>query len=189
MSDSKKIIIAITGASGSIYGVRLLQVLRDTDFQTHLMISKPGLQTLQHEVGLGLKDLIALADESYNVADIGAAPASGSFRADGMIIAPCSMKSAAEIALGITNNLITRSADVMLKERRKLVLCVRETPMHAGHLQNMTRLAELGAIIAPPVPAFYSLPESIDDLVNHTVGRLLDLFDLESGLVSRWQGL
>lgn len=189
MSDQQKLIIGLTGASGSVYAVRLLEALKPTAIETHLVVSKPGIQTLKHEVGMSLADISALADDSHPIGDIGAGPSSGSFKAMGMIVAPCSMKTAAEIALGVTNNLITRSADVMLKEGRKLVLCVRETPLHVGHLRNMTRLAEMGAIIAPPVPAFYSNPETIDDLVNHTVGRLLDLFDVDAGIVKRWDGL
>jgi len=189
MTDCPKLVVGITGASGSIYGLRLLETLKSTVIETHAIVSKPGLRTLNHEVGLGATDIDDLADATYNIAEIGAAPASGSFKAMGMIVAPCSMKTMAEISLGITGNLIARAADVMLKERRKLVLAVRETPLHVGHLRNMTRLAEMGAIIAPPVPGFYAKPENLDDMVDHTVGRLLDLFAVETGLVNRWEGL
>ncbi len=189
MSEKQKLIVGITGASGAIYGVRLLQACKMADVETHLVISKAAEITLVHETKISVSDVKALADTSYKPADIGAAIASGSFRNAGMVIAPCSIRSMSEIATGTTGSLLTRAADVVLKERRKLVLMLRETPLHAGHLKNLTQLAELGAIIAPPVPAFYTHPQNIDDLVNHSVGRVLDLMGIENDLVTRWKGL
>lgn len=189
MKDKKKLIVAISGASGAIYGVRLLEALKNSQIETHLIISKAGKITLAQETNLSVSEVEKLADFSYKYEDIGAVISSGSFKTDGMIIAPCSMKTMAEIATGVTSNLISRAADVILKERRKLVLAVRETPFHLGHLRNMTQLTEMGAIIAPPLPAFYQQPKTIDDIVNHSTGRLLDLFDIECDMVKRWQGL
>ncbi len=189
MSEKQKLIVGITGASGAIYGVRLLQACKMADVETHLVISKAAEITLVHETKISVSDVKALADTSYKPADIGAAIASGSFRNAGMVIAPCSIRSMSEIATGTTGSLLTRAADVVLKERRKLILMLRETPLHAGHLKNLTQLAELGAIIAPPVPAFYTHPQNIDDLVNHSVGRVLDLMGIENDLVTRWKGL
>ncbi|MEP3244503.1 MAG: UbiX family flavin prenyltransferase [Sneathiella sp.] len=189
MSEKQKLIVGITGASGAIYGVRLLQACKMADVETHLVISKAAEITLVHETKISVSDVKAMADTSYKPADIGAAIASGSFRNAGMVIAPCSIRSMSEIATGTTGSLLTRAADVVLKERRKLVLMLRETPLHAGHLKNLTQLAELGAIIAPPVPAFYTHPQNIDDLVNHSVGRVLDLMGIENDLVTRWKGL
>ncbi len=186
MATPSRLIVGISGASGVIYGVRLLELARSLDVETHLVMTKAAEMTLAYETGFKVADVRALADVTYPVADIGAALASGSFRVLGMVVAPCSIRSMSEIATGTTTNLLTRAADVMLKERRPLVLMVRETPLHAGHLRNLTALAELGAVIAPPVPAFYSMPESLDDIVNHTVGRILDLFDLDAGVVKRW---
>ena len=181
-----RLIIGITGASGIIYGIRLLEVLKPTPIETHLIVSKAAHQTRSYETNLSADDLIALADYHYSIHEVGASLSSGSCKTLGMIIAPCSMKSLANIASGNTSNLITRAADVVLKERRKLVLMVRETPLHLGHIRNMATATEMGAIIAPPVPAFYNQPTCIDDLVNHSIGRVLDLFDLDLGLVHRW---
>ena len=183
----RALIIAITGATGALYGVRLLQLLRELPgIESHLIVSDAGVLNLHQELGINRKEVEALADVVYNVRDIGAAIASGSFRCHGMVIAPCSMKTLASVAHGLSDNLVARAADVMLKERRRLVLMVRETPLHLGHLRTMTQLAEMGAVIAPPVPAFYSRPQSIDDLVDHAVGRALDLFGLDAGIVRRW---
>ena len=185
----KKIIVAITGASGSCYGIKALEYLRKTSIQTHLIISKSASLTLKVETGLSINDLKELADFYYNSNDIGAKIASGSFKTFGMIIAPCSIKTMSAIATGYTNDLISRAADVTLKERRTLILMLRETPLHLGHLENMTKLAQIGAIIAPPVPAFYNNPKTIDDIVTHSVGRALDLFGLDYPNINRWQGL
>jgi 4-hydroxy-3-polyprenylbenzoate decarboxylase len=186
MSLKNRIIVGISGASGAIYGVRMLQALRELPVETHLVMSRAAEMTLAYETDLKPKDVQALADVVYAIGDIGAPIASGSFRASGMVIAPCSVHSMAEIATGVTTNLLTRAADVALKERRRLVLMLRETPLHTGHLRNMTSLSEMGAIIAPPVPAFYAKPASVDDIVDHSVGRVLDLFGLDSGMVRRW---
>ncbi|MDM0117658.1 UbiX family flavin prenyltransferase [Variovorax sp. J22R133] len=188
---TKRLIIAITGASGTVYGVRLLQLLRAMpDWETHLLMSASGALTASQEFDMKRADIEALADVVHNVKDIGAAVSSGSFRTAGMVIAPCSMKTLAGVAHGIADNLITRAADVVLKERRRLVVMARETPLNLSHLRNMTAVTEMGGIVFPPVPAFYARPSSIDDLVDHTVGRVLDLFDVEhSHLVKRWEGL
>jgi len=186
MSENKRIIVGISGASGIIYGVTILRTLRTLGFETHLVMSPSAEVTLAHETDLKVKDVLALADHWYKPSNIGAAISSGSFRTKGMIIAPCSIRSMSEIASGVTSTLLSRAADVVLKERRRLVLMVRETPLHLGHLRTMTTLAEAGAIIAPPVPAFYSSPETVQDLVDHTVGRVLDLFEIDSGQVKRW---
>lgn len=183
-----RLIVGMSGASGAVYGVRVLEQLRETPIETHLIVSKAARWTLAEETELGLSDLEALADVVHPNQDVGASIASGSFRTMGMIVAPCSVKSMSEIASGVTSTLLARAADVVLKERRKLVLMVRETPLHRNHLRTMADLSELGAIIAPPVPAFYTKPESLDDLVDHTVGRVLDLFEIEVGLVKRWDG-
>ncbi len=164
----------------------MLQLLRDTPIEIHLVVSKSAELTLGYEMDIKLKDIHALADEVHPVKNIAASISSGSFPTMGMIIAPCSIRSMSEIASGITTSLLTRAADVILKERRKLVLMVRETPFHTGHLRTMTALSEMGAIVAPPLPAFYNKPETIDDLVNHSVGRVLDLFDIDVGKVKRW---
>jgi flavin prenyltransferase len=181
-----RLIIGMSGASGVIYGVRLLQALKNLPIETHLVITKTGEVTLAHETDLKVKDVKALADVVHSPTDLAASISSGSFRTMGMVIAPCSMRSLGEIATGISTSLLTRAADVVLKERRKLVLMVRETPLHAVHLRNMVTVAELGAIVAPAMPAFYSRPTTIDDIVNHSVGRVLDLFDLDAGIVKRW---
>jgi len=183
----QRLVIGISGASGAIYGVRLLELLRDTPIETHLVVSKSALITLSHETGLTWSQLKPMATVCYSNQDIGAAIASGSFRRAGMIVAPCSVRSMSEIASGVTSTLLTRAADVVLKERRRLVLMVRETPLHRNHLRTMTELAELGAIIAPPVPAFYAKPASLAEMVDHTLGRVLDLFDIELGVVKRWR--
>jgi len=187
MSDPKKrLIIGISGASGVIYGVRLLEALKPLPVETHLIMTRTAEVTLAHETDLKVAAVQALADVAHRVDDLAASVSSGSFRTMGMIVAPCSMRSLGEIAAGISTNLLTRAADVVLKERRKLVLLVRETPLHAIHLRNMTTLAEMGAVIAPPVPAFYNRPKTLDDVIDHTVGRVLDLFDIDTGKVKRW---
>lgn len=182
----RRLIVGISGASGIVYGVRMLQMLQATDIETHLVISKSAELTLGYEMDIKVKDLQALADEVHSAKNVAASISSGSFPTMGMVIAPCSVRSMSEIASGITSTLLTRAADVILKERRKLVLMVRETPLHTGHLRTMTSLSEMGAIIAPPLPAFYNKPESIDDIVDHSVGRVLDLFDIDAGVVKRW---
>jgi flavin prenyltransferase len=187
---NRRLIIAITGATGAVYGVRLLQVLRDaTDVETHLMVSDAGVLNLHQELDMNRKEVEALAHVAYNVRDVGAAIASGSFQTDGMIVAPCSMKSLAAIAHGLSDNLIARSADVVLKERRRLVLMVRETPFNLAHLRNMTAVTEMGGIVFPPLPGFYHRPQSIAEMVDHTVGRVLDLFSIPHALTPRWQGM
>ena len=182
----RRLIVGISGASGIVYGVRMLQMLQATDIETHLVISKSAELTLGYEMDIKVKDLQALADEVHSAKNVAASISSGSFPTMGMVISPCSVRSMSEIACGITSTLLTRAADVILKERRKLVLMVRETPLHTGHLRTMTSLSEMGAIIAPPLPAFYNKPESIDDIVDHSVGRVLDLFDIDAGVVKRW---
>lgn len=191
MSTPRRLVIAITGASGAVYGVRLLQAMQAAvGWETHLVCSPSGLLTVHHELGMQRPEVEALAGVVHNVRDIGASVASGSFRCDGMVIAPCSMRTLAAVATGMADNLITRAADVMLKERRRLVLLARETPLHLVHLRNMTTVTEMGAIVMPPMPAFYANPRTVDDLVNHTVGRVLDLFDVDhAGLVARWSGM
>jgi 4-hydroxy-3-polyprenylbenzoate decarboxylase len=183
-----KMIIGISGASGAVYGLELLKALKAASIETHLVVSKAAQITLAHETGYSLAQAQALASYSHSVSDLSASIASGSFKTAGMIVAPCSMRSLAEIATAHTTTLLTRAADVVLKERRKLVLMVRETPLHAAHLRNMLAVTEMGGIIAPPVPAFYSQPASLDDMVRHTIGRVLDLFDIDHALVRRWQG-
>ncbi len=184
--NNPRLIIGISGSSGIIYGIRLLEVLRSMQIETHLVVSKAGQLTRAYETHLSATELKSLAAVYHRCTDIAASIASGSFKTMGMIIAPCSMKSLGEIAHGITSNLLTRAADVVLKERRRLVLMPRESPLHLGHLQNMVSVTQMGGIICPPVPAFYNKPETIMDMVDDTVGRVLDLFDLESGLVRRW---
>jgi 4-hydroxy-3-polyprenylbenzoate decarboxylase len=186
MAKPRRLIVGISGASGTIYGVRLLQVLSGSDIETHLVMTRSAEVTMAYELDMKVKDIHALADVVYPVADIGAAISSGSFKTEGMIVAPCSIRSLAEIAYGNTTNLLSRAADVVLKERRRLVLMVRETPLHVGHLRAMTHVSEIGAIVMPPVPAFYARPKSLDDMVNHTIGRALDLFGIDNSLVKRW---
>jgi flavin prenyltransferase len=185
----KRLIVGITGASGSIYGIRILQALQDSDIETHLVISESARITLAAEVDMSVNEIEALATQVHNVRNIGATISSGSFKTMGMVVAPCSIRSLSEIAWGMTSNLLTRAADVVLKERRRLVLMVRETPLHAGHLKSMLQAAESGAIIMPPVPAFYAKPQTLNDMVSHSVGRCLDLFDIDTSLVKRWPGV
>ncbi|HIJ37353.1 MAG TPA: UbiX family flavin prenyltransferase [Rhodospirillaceae bacterium] len=184
--ENGPIIVGITGASGVIYGLRVLEALRRLGVQSHLIMSRSAEITLGYETKMKVAEVHALADVVYPPGDIAAAPSSGSFRTLGMIIAPCSIRSMSEIATGVTSSLLTRAADVMLKERRRLVLMVRETPLHTGHLRSLTQLSEMGAIIAPPVPAFYNAPTTIEDLVEHSVGRCLDLFGLDCTNLKRW---
>lgn len=183
--------MAITGASGAVYGVRILQALRAApQCETHLILTAAGVLTASQELGISRSEIESLADQTHSVKDIGATVASGSFVTHGMVIAPCSMKTLASIACGLSDNLVSRAADVILKERRRLVLLARETPLNLAHLRNMTTVTEMGGIVCPPVPAFYQRPETIDDIVNHTVGRVLDLFDLTHDLpLKRWPGL
>ena len=184
----RRLVVGISGASGTIYGVRLLEMLKKTDIETHLIMSKSAEMTLVYETDLKPKDVRALATVNHPMADIGAAISSGSFPTMGMIVLPCSIKTMSEIATGVTSSLLSRAADVVLKEKRRLVLAVRETPLHGGHLRTMTTLADIGAVVAPIVPAFYNKPKTVDDIINHTVGRLLDMFDIETKMVKRWQG-
>lgn len=186
----KRLIIAITGATGAVYGVRLLQVLRDIPgIETHLMVSDAGVLNLHQEMDMGRKQVESLAHVVHNIRDVGASIASGSFQSEGMIIAPCSMKTLASVAHGLSDNLIARAADVVLKERRRLVLMVRETPLNLAHLRNMTAVTEIGGVIFPPLPGFYQRPQSISEMVDHTVGRVLDLFSIAHALTPRWNGL
>ncbi|ENR0226607.1 UbiX family flavin prenyltransferase [Enterobacter roggenkampii] len=187
----KRLIVGLSGASGAIYGVRLLQVLRNVaDVETHLVMSQAARQTLSLETDLSLRDVQALADVVHDARDIAASISSGSFKTAGMVILPCSIKTLSGIVNSYTDTLVTRAADVVLKERRPLVLCVRETPLHLGHLRLMTHAAELGAVIMPPVPAFYHRPQTLDDVINQTVNRVLDQFDIDlpEDLFTRWQG-
>ena len=183
-----RLIVGISGASGTVYGVRLLEMLRKAEIETHLVMSRSAEMTLAYETDYKPKDVRALASVHYSITDIGAAISSGSFPTMGMIVAPCSIRSMSEIASGVTASLLSRAADVVLKEKRRLVLAIRETPLHVGHLRSMTVLAEIGAVIAPIVPAFYNRPRTVDDIVNHTCGRLLDLFGIDIGMVKRWKG-
>lgn len=182
----RRLIVGISGASGVVYGVRLLQLLRNAGVETHLVMSKTAEITFAYETDLKIGDVRALAHTAHSIDDMASSISSGSFRTMGMVVAPCSMRSMSEIASGVTTTLLTRAADVTLKERRRLILMVRETPLHTGHLRTMTALSEMGAIIAPPVPAFYAKPDNIEDMIDHTVGRVLDLFDIDVGVVQRW---
>lgn len=186
MSSVNRLIIGISGASGIIYGIRLLEVLKDTPIQTHLVVSKSAELTRAVECALSAQQLKKLADISYSPMDLAAAISSGSYQTLGMIIAPCSMRTLAEIAHGMSSTLLTRAADVVLKERRRLVLMVRESPLSQAHLENMLKVTQMGGIIAPPLPAFYNHPNTLDDIVNHSVGRVLDLFGIELDWVKRW---
>lgn len=186
MSTPRRLIVGITGATGIIYGVRLLELLREAGIETHLVVSRAADLTRLHELDLSGKELRALAAVHYPITDVGASIASGSFRTMGMIVAPCSARTLAEVASGVASSLLTRAADVVLKERRRLVLLFRETPLHAGHIRNMLAATEAGAVVMPPVPAFYGRPSSIDDLVTATVCRALDLFDIDLGRLRRW---
>ena len=185
----RRLVVGISGASGVIYGVRMLDALRDLGVESHLIVSRAALLTLSQETDLTPDDLSARADVTHRLADVGASIASGSFKTMGMDVAPCSVRTMGEIATGVTSSLLTRAADVALKERRRLVLMVRETPFHLGHLRTMTALTEMGAVIAPPLPAHYARPRSIEDMVDQSVGRALDLFDLDWTPVKRWTGL
>ncbi|NKX17494.1 UbiX family flavin prenyltransferase [Ochrobactrum pseudogrignonense] len=187
--SAQRPVIGISGASGAAYGLKALELARSVGVETHLVVSRAALLTLHQELGIQKSELSHRADVVHSAADVGASIASGSFRTMGMLVAPCSVKTMSEIASGVTSTLMSRAADVVLKERRRLVLMVRETPLHLGHLKTMTALTEMGAIIMPPVPAFYSHPESINEMVCHSVGRALDLFGIETGTVKRWDGL
>jgi 4-hydroxy-3-polyprenylbenzoate decarboxylase len=187
-SAPRRLVIAISGASGTIYGIRMLEMLQKTDIETHLVMSKSAEMTMVYETKYTPKDIRALASVNHPAADIGASISSGSFPTMGMVIVPCSIRTMSEIATGVTSSLVSRAADVVLKEKRRLVLAVRETPLHVGHLRTLTTLAEIGAVVAPIVPAFYNKPKTVDDIINHTVGRLLDLFGIETKLVKRWEG-
>ena len=183
---TNRMIVGMTGASGAIYGIRLLQVLKTLDVEAHLVMSQSAEVTLAHETVMKVSEVRQLADQWYKIDDIAAAPASGSYQTVGMIIAPCSMRTAGELASGITSNLLTRSADVAIKERRRLVLMVRETPLHSVHLGNLKTLSDLGVVIAPPVPAFYTRPKGVHEIVDHSIARALDLFGLAPNNVLRW---
>jgi 4-hydroxy-3-polyprenylbenzoate decarboxylase len=186
MTQPPRIVIGISGASGIIYGVRALETLGKLGFETHLVMTPSAELTLAYETRLKLRDVHALATHVHKPGDVGAPISSGSFRTIGMLVAPCSIRSLSEIAYGQTTGLLTRAADVVLKERRRLVLMVRETPLHLGHIRAMAAATEAGAIVAPPVPAFYGSPRTIDDIVDHSVGRCLDLFGIDTRLVQRW---
>jgi 4-hydroxy-3-polyprenylbenzoate decarboxylase len=186
-SDAKRVVVGISGASGVVYGVRLLMHLRQLGITSHLVMTRSAEVTLAHEMPLKVADVRALADVVHRVDDIGASISSGSFRTLGMIVAPCSIRSLGEIASGVTSTLLSRAADVTLKERRRLILLLRETPYHLGHLRAMTAATEAGAIIMPPVPAFYARPQTIEDMVDHTLGRALDLLGVDNALVKRWK--
>ncbi|HXP31206.1 MAG TPA: UbiX family flavin prenyltransferase [Stellaceae bacterium] len=186
MEVNQRLIVGISGASGAIYGVRLLELLRELPVEVHLVMTRAAEVTLAYETRFKVAEVQALAHTCHAIGDMAAAVSSGSFRTLGMIVAPCSMRSMGEIASGVTSSLLTRAADVTLKEHRRLVLMVRETPLHLGHLRNMTALAEMGAIIAPPMPAFYARPKTLDDVINHNLGRALDLFGLDTGRLKRW---
>jgi flavin prenyltransferase len=185
----KKMIVAITGASGTIYGIRLLEALSSSGVETHLIMSDSAKITMAMETPFTPSYVESLATEVHSAKNVGASIASGSFRTLGMVVAPCSVHTMSDIAWGSTSNLITRAADVVLKERRRLILLFRETPLHAGHIKTMAQVTENGAIVMPPVPALYTNPKCIDDIINHTVGRVLDLFDLDNDLVKRWNGI
>jgi 4-hydroxy-3-polyprenylbenzoate decarboxylase len=186
MIDPIRLIVGISGASGACYGIRLLEVLASTAVETHLVMSKAAEMTVGSETQRKPSEIRKLADVSHPVMDIGASISSGSFRTEGMMIAPCSVRTLSEIATGVTSSLLTRAADVVLKERRRLVLLVRETPLHAGHLRSMLRVTEMGAVVMPPVPAFYVRPASLEEMVDQTLGRALDLFGIDTGLTRRW---
>jgi len=188
-SKPRRLIVGITGASGAIYGVRLLQLLKSVDVESHLVMSRSSRLTLTQEMDMKVSDVTALADVVHQAENIGASISSGSFQTLGMIVAPCSMRSLSEVASGVTSSLLTRAADVVLKERRRLVLMVRETPLHLGHLRAMAAATEIGAIVYPPVPAFYAHPKNLTEMVDQTLGRILDLFDIDTAVVGRWNGL
>ena len=188
-SHPRRLIVGMTGASGAIYGVRMLRLLKATDVETHLVMSRSAKITLTQELDIGVAEVSALADVVHQVDNIGASISSGSFRTMGMVIAPCSMRSLAEIATSVTSSLLTRAADVVLKERRRLVLIVREAPLHLGHLRSMTAATEMGAIVFPPTPAFYHRPSSVEELVDQSLARVLDLLGIEHTLAPRWEGI
>ena len=185
----RRLVVAITGASGAVYAHRLIQLVVAQGIETHLVVSDAGWRNLQHELGMERPAAQALAHQVHDVNNVGAAIASGSFQCHAMVVAPCSMRTLAAIAHGLADNLLTRAADVMLKERRRLVLMVRETPLHLAHLRNMVAVTEMGGIVCPPLPAFYLRPQTVDDVVNHSVARVLDLIDVDHQLAPRWQGL
>jgi flavin prenyltransferase len=185
---TKQIIVGITGASGVIYGIRLLEVLKEKKIKTHLVITDTAKETISIETKYSLRDVEGLASRVHPVDDLGSAISSGSFKTDGMVIVPCSIKSLSAVANSFNENLLIRAADVTLKERRKLILVVRETPLHKGHLKLMYKIADLGGIILPPVPAFYHTPRRIEDLIDHTVGKILDLMEIDHSLYKRWEG-
>ena len=190
MPEPRRVIVAISGASGAVYGVRLLQVLQTcAGIESHLVVSDAGWRTLRHEMDMDAASVEALAHTVHDARNVGASIASGSFQCAGMVIAPCSMRTLAAVAHGLSDSLLTRAADVVLKERRRLVLMVRETPLHLGHLRNMVSVTEMGAIVCPPVPAFYLRPQSVADIVDHSVARALDLLDVQHPLAARWEGL
>ena len=190
MPEPRRIIVAISGASGAVYGVRLLEVLQTcAGIESHLVVSDAGWRTLRHEMDMDAASVEALAHTVHDARNVGASIASGSFQCAGMVIAPCSMRTLAAVAHGLSDSLLTRAADVVLKERRRLVLMVRETPLHLGHLRNMVSVTEMGAIVCPPVPAFYLRPQSVADIVDHSVARALDLLDVQHPLAARWEGL
>lgn len=184
----RRLVVGISGASGAVLGVRLLEILRELGVETHLVLTRAGILTIGHELGRPIEAVKALATVVHPLMDVGASIASGSYRTDGMIVAPCSMRTLAAIATGVTDTLLTRAADVVLKERRRLVLVARETPLHLGHLRNMVAVTEMGAVVMPPVPAFYARPASLEAIVDQVLGRALDLFDLDCSRVVRWQG-
>ncbi|MGO8867351.1 MAG: UbiX family flavin prenyltransferase [Alphaproteobacteria bacterium] len=186
MAEPKRLIVGLSGASGVIYGVRALELLKGSGVETHLVMSRSAEVTLAYETKLKVRDVQALADVVHPIHDIAASISSGSFKTLGMLVSPCSIRTLSEIATGVTSTLLTRAADVVLKERRPLVLMLRETPLHTGHLRTMTALSEMGAIIAPPIPAFYFGPKTLDDVINQSIGRALDLFGIELGIVRRW---
>jgi 4-hydroxy-3-polyprenylbenzoate decarboxylase len=189
MSKSpRRLVVGISGASGVVYGVRMLQILKDSGIETHLVMSKSAEMTLAYESDMKAKEVRALASVAHPIGDIGASISSGSFPTMGMVIIPCSIKTMSEINTGVTSTLLSRAADVVLKERRRLVLAVRETPLHGGHLRTLVNLSDMGAVIAPIVPALYNRPQTLDDVINHTIGRLLDLFDVDTKVVKRWKG-
>lgn len=181
-----RLVVGITGASGVAYGIRLLEILRPLPVETHLVLSRAAEMTIAYETDRKPADVRALADVTHAIGDVGASIASGSFRTRGMVIAPCSIRTLSEIAYGTTASLLTRAADVALKERRRLVLMVRETPLHAGHLKAMLQVTEMGGIVAPPVPAFYARPQTLAEMIDQTLGRILDLFDIDAGIARRW---
>jgi 4-hydroxy-3-polyprenylbenzoate decarboxylase len=190
LTKPKRLIVAITGASGATYGVRLLQVLSNMpEIETHLVVSKSGLLNIQHELDMNLSQLEALVAVTHHINNVGATIASGSFQSDGMVVAPCSMRTLAAVAHGLSDNLITRAADVILKERRRLILMVRETPLNLAHLRKMTCITEMGGIIYPPLPCFYHRPQTITDIIDQTISRVIDLLGVPHTLTPRWEGL